>query len=507
MRLETGNQFYDGFEQLVEVNHECPVDTEYSLPDYCADIQKILKCIVTPQVHTSAIIGDTLTAEGVVDIHVLYLDAEGECVRGFDTKKEFTFTVRLNSSADGAAVKIRPAVQHINCRALNARRVDIHIAVNFAVSVSVPRHIPITEQLNCENTEVRRTDTEISRAVCCKEHSFILEENMSLQSGKPPAETVLRRSVKYRIENAEVRSGEVVFSGYAYAEILYRGFSETALPERMLFELPFTQTVECAGAEEGCTADISVIGGVCAVQPREDEVGEYAVINIYLKPVVSVRVYKADVVSPVCDAYAVNGELSAKYKNVSMEYLQQETPRTVKLHETVRIPEADMERVLDIWCEGLSLSAFAERDNAVIRGKLTLCILYRSKEKHIVYTERLLDFTDTHPVSAAGKYSAEGDITGLRFSITDAAVLECTAEVRITAWVRTVNTVRILEYAELDENAPDIGCNAAVYYACRGESVWDIAKRYRARLEAVVKHNGLTGETLEADRPVIVCRK
>ena len=114
MRLETGNQFYDGFEQLVEVNHECPVDTEYSLPDYCADIQKILKCIVTPQVHTSAVVGDTLTAEGVVDIHVLYLDAKGECVRGFDTKKEFAFTVRLNGSAEGAAVKIRQAVPHIN---------------------------------------------------------------------------------------------------------------------------------------------------------------------------------------------------------------------------------------------------------------------------------------------------------------------------------------------------------------------------------------------------------
>ena len=50
MRLTTGNQLYEGFEQIMESTHECPVDTEYSLPDYCADIQKILKCIVTPEV-------------------------------------------------------------------------------------------------------------------------------------------------------------------------------------------------------------------------------------------------------------------------------------------------------------------------------------------------------------------------------------------------------------------------------------------------------------------------
>ena len=40
MRLTTGNQLYEGFEQIMESTHECPVDTEYSLPDYCADIRR-----------------------------------------------------------------------------------------------------------------------------------------------------------------------------------------------------------------------------------------------------------------------------------------------------------------------------------------------------------------------------------------------------------------------------------------------------------------------------------
>ena len=90
MRMETNTERYEGFEQIFDGVQECPVDTEYTLPDYCADIQKILKCIVTPEVTSVSAAGDSLTIDGCASMHVLYLDAKGGCVRGFDTKKEFT---------------------------------------------------------------------------------------------------------------------------------------------------------------------------------------------------------------------------------------------------------------------------------------------------------------------------------------------------------------------------------------------------------------------------------
>ena len=197
MRLTTGNQLYEGFEQIMESTHECPVDTEYSLPDYCADIQKILKCIVTPEVVSAAVIGDSLSVDGAADIRVLYLDAKGECVRGFDTKKEFSFNVRLNGSTEGAAAVVRPFVQHMTCRAMNARRVDMHITLGFNISVTAVRRTELAERIESDLVETHCDTYAASRAVGCCMHTFILEENIELQNGKPPIETVLRRGVRY----------------------------------------------------------------------------------------------------------------------------------------------------------------------------------------------------------------------------------------------------------------------------------------------------------------------
>ena len=74
MRMETNTERYEGFEQIFDGVQECPVDTEYTLPDYCADIQKILKCIVTPEVTSVSAAGDSLTIDGCASMHVLYLD-------------------------------------------------------------------------------------------------------------------------------------------------------------------------------------------------------------------------------------------------------------------------------------------------------------------------------------------------------------------------------------------------------------------------------------------------
>ena len=81
MQAKTETQPYEYFDPIFDGTCEAPVDTAYDLPDYCADIQKLLKCLVTPQVSSYTIAGDSLTCQGVCDIRVLYLDAKGDRVR------------------------------------------------------------------------------------------------------------------------------------------------------------------------------------------------------------------------------------------------------------------------------------------------------------------------------------------------------------------------------------------------------------------------------------------
>ena len=220
MRMETNTERYEGFEQIFDGVQECPVDTEYTLPDYCADIQKILKCIVTPEVTSVSAAGDSLTIDGCASMHVLYLDAKGGCVRGFDTKKEFTCSVRLRAQAENVTAEAEPFVQHMTCRAMNARRVDLHITLGLSVRAYAVRQLEIADCISDDRVETKCEEYDVTRAVGCVMHAFILEQNAELPNGKSPIETVLRCSVRYQIDTVQPQAGGAVVTGKACVEIL-----------------------------------------------------------------------------------------------------------------------------------------------------------------------------------------------------------------------------------------------------------------------------------------------
>ena len=95
-------QPYDTFEPLFDGSCEVPIDMEYDMPDYCADIQKILKCRVVPELSSYAVSEDALRCEGVCDVRVLYLDAQGDSLRCCDFTKEFSATIQVKAAEEKA---------------------------------------------------------------------------------------------------------------------------------------------------------------------------------------------------------------------------------------------------------------------------------------------------------------------------------------------------------------------------------------------------------------------
>ena len=93
-------------ELIYEGSVEQSVDSDLTLPDYCPDILRILKCTVTPRVTGSQVSGERITVDGTVLVRLIYVGEDAR-VRCFEQNLPFSKYVEVKNLPD-SPVRQRP---------------------------------------------------------------------------------------------------------------------------------------------------------------------------------------------------------------------------------------------------------------------------------------------------------------------------------------------------------------------------------------------------------------
>ena len=510
MQAKRKTQPYDYFDPVFDGSCEVPIDTEYNLPDYCPDIQKVLKCRAVPEISSYGISEDTLRCEGVCDIRVLYLDPRGEGLKCCDFTKEFSATIKVKSAQEKAVAWVRAAVEHVNCRAVNARRIDLHLAVSLKALAVVQRQEQIPCSLEDRGLEKRMESRQASQAVNAVSHQFTVEDRIPLKNGKPPIEEILRKDITCRVTECKLAQGQISFSGRADVAFLYRSSVDGAL-EKMSSSLEFNQVLECEGVTEDCLCDLRVVSGESNLQTREDDVGEYTSVDVSAKVFVTAFLYQSCQVEYISDAYSIRGPLELRFAQSSLLDAREVYTEVLKKKCSLTVTGEEIQKILDLWCEQESVQSSCVEGKLTYRVRYTICMLYRGESGRVAYMEKNFEhsFSTELSVSAAQR----GDTVSLtdlwEYRIADKNTVEASVETWVSSLLYSREPVKYLASAAMEEGAQPYPHRPrlTVYYGSSGERLWDIAKSHRALLSDLREQNDLYDEALPDARPLIICSR
>ena len=385
---------YEYFDPIFDGRYETPLDTEYNLPDYCTDIQKILKCRAVPEVSSYMIAGDTLTCDGVCDIRVLYLDGKGDAVRCCEFTKDFTASIKLKAAEEKAVACVEASMAHLTCRAVSARRIDLHAAVSLNVLAVVQKKELITCSLDDETIEKRGETFSAHQAVNAVCHQFTVEDALPVKNGKPPIEAILHREVSCRCIESRLSDERLTVNGSADISLLYTSAVDSST-EKLSASVDFSQIIECAGADEECVCDLRIIAGESSIQPREDDVGEYTSISVMVKVFIMAFLYKPCEVEIINDAYSVKAPLELRYAQNAFTKIHGTSSEVLKKKCSIAVTDDEIQKVLDIWCEHDTVQAVCEKTKLNYRVKYNICMLYMNAQGRILYIEKQFDHSFT----------------------------------------------------------------------------------------------------------------
>ena len=491
-------------ETVCEGSREQPIDLDLSLPDYCPDIERILKCRVCPGITSRNIAGDQLEIEGSALVSLYYLDAKKRAVRLCEHSLPFSCSFPLKGSSGEAVALVRTRTDYLNCRALSPRRVDLHGAFSVLVTVLAPGNREYGSRVEGEDIQQQSHFETVSRLCAMAQQQFSVTEVLDIGQGKGTPETILRSDLSVRTESIKALADKLMLNGEAVLRLLYVTDQESGSLDTMTFHIPFTQVLDAPGVSEQTRQQVilEVMNYDTSLKSEFDENSTLVTLDARISAaVIACEEMQAEMTD---DVYSTDYELSVttSQQRFPGEMLSVEKDFSVK--EEVSTGENGITRLIDLWCDSISSLYSYDKGQMTVRGKVNCCMLAVDAQEVPYYLERSLDAELVQELPEGwSDPQTRGDLqlSGLSFRISGDNRIELKADLRFEGTVCEGKTVRCSTAVEGDEEHPrskDKTAALTLYYADEGERLWDIARIYCTSVEAIRLENEMTEDVVSA---------
>lgn len=505
MDFNMEKQGVNRMEIVYEASAEQPVDCDVTLPDYCPDIMRILRCTITPGIATAGASGDRITAEGTAVVRVIYVSDSGK-ISCYEQTVPFSKSVNVSGLGEDVCVRAAASTQYCNCRAVNQRRADIHGCIAISFTVTAIKKQGILCGVNGAGVQLKKKSIKVSDMICRLEKMFVLNEVKELDEDSPAVLRILHTRACARVSEVKAITNKILLKGEVWGKITY--CTEEGQVCCVEHTMPISQIIEAEGIDENTNNCVHL--DVCSFEtvPKADSAGEMKLMDITARVTAFVTACCEKELETVCDAYSTEYEADCEKQMMSLETLSGTFSDICLCRGTIEAPEAVAD-ITDVWCTGVTEKAFIVSGKVKISGSLSLCVLYQSADSQPCMAEKAIDYEYERDVSIQGANARcepwvyPGECVA---SAAGSGKIEIKAEINISTEIYEVSEDRIISNITVDESKARQSTAAAltIYYSEEGESVWNIARRYNTTVEAVMNENNLDSETVGSRRMLLI---
>ncbi len=505
MEMKISHTTLGVMEPSCSLTQEQGVELDYVLPDYYPDVCTMVRCLLTPSVVNESVSADgsRLTYELRADVRILYCSEESRILQCVTQTLHFTRTAELSGGCAGLTAELVPTVDYVTCRAVSRRRLDVRGAVTVAIRTAASRPIEVISDIAEKSMQQKKCDIAHPACTLRTVRNILLAEETALGSTAPPMLHVVRCSASPVETTHQIVSGKLHVQGGLQVQLLYacEKDGEAAL-EPFAFRIPYSQLVELEGLEEQDACHVHVTAASCDIKPVADTGGAVRSIRCEAELRLHCTAVRMTQQTLVCDAFSTAHPCTCT--TVPLKTAGAPVPFTDSLVCTAQLTasEGAPAGVYDAWCEVRGMSARPDEETGMlhISGMLWCGALIRSAEGMPQLLEKEEPVEHSIPMMQCSAqdsvmlYAVPGSCT---YTLSEQGEIALKAEVLLEGTVTPCLLCEAVTAVEVQEEAALPARHALkLCYAMEQETVWEIAKRCRTSVAAIMEENDLTEETL-----------
>ena len=504
MALEYSTENMGILNNLFEGSCEQALDCDVSLPDYCPDISRVLKCCVIPGIISAKISGDRACADGNALVRIIYSDEENN-ICTYEQNFPFSKFAQLGADTSGA-LSAEVCVQYTNCRAVSKRRIEVHSLLHILFKIFAVDNCETVNEISRKTVQSKTEEIRFSNlcAVECK--LFSVSETVELPSDYLPAERIVSCCATPVLNDVRVVQDKILIKGELDITVIYCPADNHGESVRFNHTIPINQVVDAQGITETATPVVRLKMLGCECNVRNDANSNPRLIEINCNIAAHIKAYCEAGLNCITDAYCIDGHLQANYEQREIMSLCDKVHETSMQKFTVDLSSLDAQKICCMWWDSPKVNKNIHDGKLSLHTTVPMNIIAMDSDSRPVFCEREVDFEFTKPVDNHGCTICDENVTPIGFSagtVTDGKA-EIKGEFSVDANVFNLRNVNALVSADIIAADTKTATCVIVYFPDEEENLWNIARRFNTTVDMIKEQNTLSGDCAKNGVPLLI---
>lgn len=488
------------------------VEGDVIVPDVSPDIKKILMTDADSSITGKRFENGKITIDGTVSANVLY---EPETAKDGDAKikslcTKLSFSETFPFAEENPSISAKSEIISVNCTLINSRKINLKITVRLHLKAYTDGEFCYLSKPQDEKAETKKVNVSILTTPVDVQKEFVFSESISVPDAKCDIEELLKTNIDVIKGECKISEGEINLKGTVHIKTLYCGFTDSFIHETMEHELPFTETLSVEGLCDECLCNVTYDVRDTSVICRKDENGDMRELLVSVTVCANIsasRIYDLELIE---DLFFPGKVCTLKQEKKVLKRSLEEGSNRVSFKNMFALNDKapKLSKVYSIISNPVTTAHSFTDDKLTISGEITATVLYSDTEGAL--HSQISKFPFSYEFDTAfpeGEIMCEYDISNLGTSFNIYSETEVEIRTNVEFFLRLYEnfTLNMINECEISEDAaPSHPSQLYIYFVQKGDTLWEIAKRYNTKVSSIKFANKLDTDMIIPGQKLLI---
>ena len=469
------------------------IEGDMIVPDSKPDILNTICTSGIVCLYRKEILDEKIRVDGGINTYIMYLSEDQEDkIRGLNTTLDFSENINIPNVQSGMSGTISASIKSIECKVINGRKIGIKATIELNIQIYDKNEIEIVNDIqNANDIQILKEDLKVNSLVGYGETKINAKDTIKIDNIDNLAE-ILKVKICIGDRDVKISYNKILTKAEAKVNIMY--LTEDNRINTVTSKIPIVGFIDIPNVTEENVCDINYELKNTIIKPNQTE--EHS-IYIEMEVGINANVYEEKQINLIQDLYNPSEIIKFDKKNIITMTDKRQDVEIKQIREKVVLEGMEGKKILDVdvtpvineenktdskinYIGDIELAFILEDDNSNLDIKLAK-----------IPFEYLLENIE-NPENQ--NINLDVSVESQDFIIQDEGIITSNLDIILSSNSYRNTNLNVIDSIELDGEREEQDYSLIIYIVKKGDTLWNIAKRYGSTVEDIVRSNGIEDE-------------